>query len=94
LQYSLRTLFLLVLIAALLVSLAKALPMFSELMLVTAIAYAGFAGLAAMFQFAVKRGHVLLPVLVAFPAIFLYYAALVGTVVMVLGLEITGLSSI
>jgi hypothetical protein len=94
LQFSLRTLFLWVLIAALLVALAKALPMFRELLLVTAIAYAGFAGLAAMFLFTEKGGHVVLPVLLAFPAILLYFAALAGTLVLVLGLLLTGVSAI
>jgi hypothetical protein len=94
LQYSLRTLFLLVLGAALLVSLAKALPIFRELLLGTAIAYAGLAALAAVFQFTVKRGHVLLPVLVAVPGIVLYFVALAGTVALVLGLLIAGVTSI
>jgi hypothetical protein len=93
LQYSLRTLFLLVLAAALLVALAKAMPILRELMLATAIAYAGLAGLAAVFQFTVKRGHVLLPALVAVPAIVLHFLALAGTVFIVLGLVITGLES-
>ena len=80
--------------AALLVWLAEALPIFRELMLVTAIAYAGLAGLAFAFQFTVKRGHVVLPVLMAVPAMVFYFAALAGTVVLGLGLLLAGLSSI
>jgi hypothetical protein len=94
LQYSLRTLFLLVLAAAFLVALAKALPIFSELMLATAIAYAALATLAAVIQVAVKRGHVIVPVLLALPAVVLYIVALAGTVALVLGLLIVGITSI
>jgi hypothetical protein len=94
LQYSLRTLFLLVLAAAVLVTLAKAQPLFRELMLITAIAYTGLAGLAATFQFTMQRGYVLLSVLVALPAIALYFAALAGTVALVLGLLIAGVTAI
>jgi hypothetical protein len=94
LQYSLRTLFLLVLAAAVLVALAKAQPLFRELMLVTAVAYVGLAGLAATFRFTMQRGYMLLSVLVALPAIALYFAALAGTVALVLGLLIAGITSI
>jgi hypothetical protein len=94
LQYSLRTLFLLVLAAAVLVTLAKAQPLFREVMLVTAIAYVGLAGLAAVFQFTMERGQVLLSVLVALPAVALYFVALAGTVALVLGLLIAAIMSI
>jgi hypothetical protein len=93
-QFSLRTLFLLVLAAALLVALAKAQPIFSELMLATAVAYTGLAGLVLLFQFSVKRGYVLLPMLVVVPAIVLYFVTIAGTVALVLGLLIAGVSSI
>ena len=93
-QYSLRTLFLLVLAAAVLVALAKAQPLFRELMLVTAVAYVGLAALAALFQVTMNRGNILLSVLVALPAIALYFAALAGTVALVLGLLIAGITSI
>jgi hypothetical protein len=94
LQYSLRTLFLLVLAAAVLVALAKAQPIFRELMLVTAVAYVGLAALAALFQVTMNRGYILSSVLVALPAIALYFAALAGTVALVLGLLIAGITSI
>jgi hypothetical protein len=94
LQYSLRTLFLLILAAAVLVTLAKAQPLFRELMLVTAIAYVGLVGLAATFRFTMQRGYVLLSVLVALPAIGLYFVALAGTVALVLGLLIVCVTAI
>lgn len=93
-QYSLRTLFLLVLAAAVLVTLAKAQPLFREWMLVTAIAYVGLAALAALFQFTMNRGHVFLSVLVACAAIALYFVAVAGTLVIALGLLLIGLSAI
>ena len=94
LRYSLRTLFLLVLAAAVLVTLAKSQPLFRELMLVTAIAYVGLACLAAVFQFTMDRGQVLLSALVALPAVALYFVALAGTVALVLGLLIAGITAI
>jgi hypothetical protein len=91
-QFSLRTLFLLVFAAAFLVSLAKALPPFRGLMLTTALLYVGIAGLWTVVYLTSKRGHVLLPAVFLFPAVVMYVAALGGTVAIVLGLVLTGVS--
>ena len=92
-QFSLRSLFLLILVAAILVALAKAFPPFRGLMLGTALSYAALAALATLIHLSLARDRVLFPVLLVPVAVVFYVAAAAGTVVILLGLVMAGLAA-